>query len=310
MFLRVLRLVGRNVKNIRLDEASLDLASVVESVLPYCPQLTQLSMIGVDTGSFNEIMQKDKIPQLDQLTHLRLSINGGDNIRWLLGHCKSLKLLDLYSTDAFAGTITDLLIHDHFPSIEHLYFTTSNYDRKTQWSSTMPSALGKLNTLLIQNDPTFTGDMLEALIRKYHQSLKHLTLDNCRSLDSTLARMALEPGLPCIETLHIPGHLTLEEWNLHSIISSCPTLQDVDISFISNVTDSIMNDIGDVTKQLKKLNISSCSYVTGVGIQKVINTHRTTLEKLVLNNCQRINPDAIAWAISTLGRKKIECRFS
>lgn len=311
MLLRMLRLVGKHVKNIRFDEGNLDVASIIVQVLPYCPQLTQLSMIGLETGTFDNLLHNENSASLNQLTHLRLSINGRDNARWLLWHCKNLNLLDFYSPDVNAADIIELLLNDNFEQIENFYFTSSgtSYNIKTQWMSTMPSSVKTLTAFAVYGDPSFTGQMLELLINKYHKSLQHLVMQECQSMDNTLARMAIAPGLPSIETIHIPGAIAFEEWNLHSIITSCPTLQDVDISRNSDVTDSVLSDLGQVTKKLKRLNISHCSYVTGVGLQQIIKTHKSSLEKLVLNNCQRINADAVTWAQSILGKSKVECKF-
>ncbi|KAG1105079.1 hypothetical protein G6F42_016997 [Rhizopus arrhizus] len=132
---------------------------------------------------------------------------------------------------------------------------------------------------------------------------------DCASMDTTLAQLVIEPGLPCLEVLNIDKMIVFEEWHLHTIISSCPTIQELSMSWNSEVTDSVLSDLKTVTKKLRKLDLSHCTNITGVGLQQLVQAHGETLEKLKLNNCQRISSDAIRWAYDVLGRRVVECKY-
>lgn len=316
----MLRLIGKNVWSLRLDEAGVEMSRIVGELLPANKQLTHLSMIGLASGSLDELRQSnsenDTMNQPFHLTHLRVTINDSTNGLWFLERCKSLKCLDFYTANAHFNEFAELLAKSNFRHIEKLYYTlTESLQYKTRWSSfvaissnTMAHSPG-LDTFSIDNDLSFTSQLLEFMIHKYQKSLKHLIITNCRSLDNSLARLAISPGLPCIETLSINAYIALEEWDLHSIITSCPTIEDLSMACIMGVTDSVLSDLEGSTKKLRRLDISHCNNVTGVGLLKIVKAHQSSLEKLILNDCQKIGHDAVKWATDLLDRRVVECRY-
>ncbi|RCI05930.1 hypothetical protein CU098_008854 [Rhizopus stolonifer] len=305
VFLRMLRLTGKHVTTMRLDESSLSVAQILQLVIPAMPQLAQLSIIGLETGD----IRQDSMDL--NLTHLRLCIHDTDTTSWLIKQCKKLTLLDFYTNTVSFADFTHSLARTDIPELSEFHFTFGPvYQVKTQWASLKTSSLAKgLHTFGMYGDPSFTSSLLEFMVQKYHTTLKHLVIADCRMLDSRLAQLVVSPGLPQIQTLKINTYIALEEWDVHTIISSCPTLEDISMSWITGVTDSVMSDLQTVTKKLKRLDISNCNSVTGVGLQKVVKAHRSTLERLVLNNCQRISPDAVTWAVNTLGKRVVECKY-
>jgi hypothetical protein len=316
----MLRLIGKHVWRLRLDEADVDMSRVIGELLPANKQLTHLSMIGLETGSLSELRQgsseNDTMNQRLDLTHIRITINSTNGL-WFLERCKSLKCLDLYTTNVHFNEFAELLARSSFNHLEKLHYTFGDsLQYKTQWSSfatpqlkTITRSAG-LDTFSIDSDLSFTKQLLEFMIHKYYKSLKHLIITNCRSLDNSLARLAVSPGLPCIETLGINAYIALEEWDLHSIITSCPTIEDLSMAHIMDVTDSVLSDLEGTTKKLRRLDISHCNSVTGVGLLKVVKAHQGSLEKLILNNCQKIGHDAVKWAVGLLGRRVVECKYS
>ncbi|KAK4512367.1 UBC core domain-containing protein [Mucor velutinosus] len=303
---RMLRLVGKHVKSMRVDECDIQVATVFKEVLPRCTLLTHLSMLGIETGDMEDLRQ-NTLPSL--VSHLRLSISGEANLNWILAQCRGVNVLEVKTTDvpirdAFIKLMT-------MPYLKEMHYTVgSNYRVNTRWplpdrTTTTPG----LETCSVRGDMSFTGELLAGVIRKEYQNLKHLSMLDCTSMDTTLARLAMDPGLPCLEVLEIDKMIVLEEWNLHTIISSCPTIQELSMSWNSGVTDSVLSDIQTVTKKLRRLDLSHCNSITGVGLQQVVQAHRETLEKLKLNNCQRISSDAIRWAYDVLGRRVVECKY-
>lgn len=302
----MLRLIGKRVKSMRVDECDIQVATVLNEVLPRCALLAHLSMLGIETGDMEEVRQT-MMPSL--VSHLRLSISGADNLNFILAQCKGVNVLEVRTadvpiSDAFFSLMT-------MPYLKEMYYTVgTNYRANTRWplpdkTTTKPG----LEVCHVRGDLSFTGDVLDGIIRKESKSLKHLSMLDCTSMDTTLARLVMDPGLPCLEVLNIDKMIVFEEWNLHTIISSCPTIQELSMSWNSGVTDSVLSDIQTVTKKLRKLDLSHCNSITGVGLQHVVQAHRETLEKLKLNNCQRINSDAIRWVYDVLGRRVVECKY-
>lgn len=303
---RMLRLVGKHVKSMRVDECDMQVATVFKEVLPRCALLAHLSMLNIETGDLEDL-RHETMPCM--VSHLRLSISGEANLNWILAQCKGINVLEVKTADvpirdAFISLMT-------MPYLKDMYYTVgSNYKANTRWpladkTTTKPG----LETCLVRGDISFTGDLLDGIIRKGSKSLRHLSMLDCTSMDTTLARLVIDPGLPCLEVLNIDKMIVFEEWNLHTIVSSCPTIQELSLSWNSGVTDSVLSDLQTVTKKLRKLDLSHCTSITGAGLQQVALAHRETLEKLKLNNCQRISADAIRWAYNVLGRRVVECKY-
>ncbi|KAL9549289.1 hypothetical protein MBANPS3_005283 [Mucor bainieri] len=303
---RMLRLVGKHVKSMRVDECDIQVATVFKEVLPRCALLAHLSMLGIETGDMEELRQ-NSTPFF--VSHLRLSISGEANLNWILMQCRRVNVLEVKTADvpirdAFIALMT-------MPYLKEMYYTVgSSYRVNTRWplldrTTTAPG----LEICHVRGDMSFTGELLDGVVRKESKSLKHLTMLDCPSMDTTLARLAMDPGLPCLQVLSIDKMIVFEESDLHSIISACPTIQELSMSWNSGVTDSVLSDIQTVTKKLRKLDLSHCNSITGVGLQRVVQAHRETLEKLKLSNCQRISSDAIRWVYDVLGRRVVECKY-
>ncbi|EPB83520.1 hypothetical protein HMPREF1544_09741 [Mucor circinelloides 1006PhL] len=303
---RMLRLVGKHVTSLRVDECGIEVDTVFKEVLPQCASLTHLSMLDIETGDMEDLRHSTTpFP----VTHLRLSISGEANINWILAQCQGINVLEIKTADipirdAYISLMT-------MPYLKELHYTVgSNYRVNTRWplpdnTATEPG-LEKCN---VRGDISFTGDLLGGIIRKASKSLRQLSMLDCASMDTTLAQLVIEPGLPCLEVLNIDKMIVFEEWHLHTIISSCPTIQELSMSWNSEVTDSVLSDLKTVTKKLRKLDLSHCTNITGVGLQQLVQAHGETLEKLKLNNCQRISSDAIRWAYDVLGRRVVECKY-
>lgn len=302
----MLRLIGKYVKNLKIDECDIEASTVFREIIPLCPQLTHLSMIGIETGDMDDLRQNSSPLSL---THMRLSISGDANANWVLSRCKLLNVLEIKTTDiTFRDAFIALM---SLPKLSQVYYTNgTNYKANTKWPLTdVATSKAGLEICVVRGDISFTGELLDYIIKRDYKTLRQLSIFDCPSMDNTLANLAIEPGLPCLEVLNIDRLIALEEWNLHTIISSCPTIQELTMSWNSDVTDNVLNDLKVVTKKLRKLDISHCNGVTGVGLQQVVLAHRGSLEKLVLNNCQRINSDAIRWAYEVLGRRVVQCKY-
>ncbi|KAI8352893.1 hypothetical protein BD560DRAFT_438613 [Blakeslea trispora] len=314
LFNRMLRLVGKHIRNLRLDESSLDMARLFEEMIPSMPQLTEISIIGLDTDTMDAWLQsKESTNTLLNITHIRLSLNSANAAAWVIRRCSQLQMLDFYTSTITFSDFTLQLANTDMTHLKELYYTVgTNYQRKTQWQSRFLnlSQIDGLTTLCVHGDLSLTGDLLEQMIRKYHATLRHLTISDCRSLDNRIAQLVITPGLPQIQTLNIDMYISLEEWDLHTIISSCPNIENLSMAWIQGVTDDVLSDIQTTTKKLRKLDISNCNNVTGVGLQHVVKAHMSTIEKLILNNCHRIGPDAVSWAANLLGRHTVECKYN
>ncbi|CEP12107.1 hypothetical protein [Parasitella parasitica] len=305
VFGRMLRLVGKHVNSIRIDECDIRLSSIFKEILPQCPKLTHLSMLGIETGDMDDL-QQNSTPF--DITHMRLSVSGDIHLNWILSQCKQLRVLEIKATDivirdAFTGLMS-------LPNLKEMYYAHGpNYKVNTKWPlPDSKTTKAGLEVCHVKGDISFTGELLEYVVKRDYKTLRQISMFECTTMDNTLARLVMEPGLPSLQVLNIDRLIRLEEWNLHTIISSCLTIEELSMSWNSDVTDSVLNDLV-ATQTLRKLDISHCNSVTGVGLLQVVQKHRATLEKLVLNNCQRINSDAIRWTYEALGRRVVECKY-
>ncbi|KAI8991933.1 hypothetical protein BDF20DRAFT_909639 [Mycotypha africana] len=321
-FLRLLRLIGKHITYMNLDYATLTMDAIVRQVIPRCPKLTHLTVNGVpDIADITKqaYTTADNDVELHQLTHVRIVMNDVNNIKWLLRKCPKLELLDIKSEDVRFNDIAETVIHESLNSMRKFRFSRAILDSSTIWPAAgVDSWVSKTNhrpsdtsdgleAFYIVSDPSFTGSMLRGIVQRSFRTLKQLVLRDCRSVGDSLAHLATSPGLPCLEKLECGQ---MEEDDIRTILTACPTLQDVTIGFTIGMTDNAMSDLAANVKKLKRLDITGCPHVTGVGLEKVVKAHRSTLEKVNISQCFRISVDAIEWATSVLGKRVLEANFN
>jgi hypothetical protein len=306
----MMRLVGKHVKHLQLDDSTMDPARLLDEVILDCPELTHLSIF--DLMYKSDYRQPTYAPS-GKLTHIRLNPYGLN----FLSISHHLESIDMYSEDIEFNFVLDRVLKNH-KSLETIHFTFGGGVQKTKWtppyssSNTSATTLDEqkgIKTLELYGDTSFTNQQATAFLNA-NPNIENLALVGCHRL---LAPAILDHisfyGLPQLKKINLPKYASLTESHLHVLATKCPLLEEVRLPMVINVTDNILNAFATNTKNLRTLDISDCNSVTGAGLHTLVSSHQHTLEKLVINDCQRIGPDAVKWAIDQVGGRVIECKY-
>ena len=305
IFVRMLRLVGKHVKHLRIDHSNITDSELLEAVIPMCPQLTHLSIFGISEG---RPYAKETHPELEKLTFLRCNPS---SIR-VLQLAKHLTCLEFYTNTMHYIDLSRLISTTH-TKLQNVQFSYGHAGEKIPWEPKnthyKPSAEPGIKTFGIYEDRFFASPMLEqVLVQNRH--LQHLTLFGCDLHALTgLVSYLRQSTLPRLKQVDLQNCHTITEEELDIIISTVPTLEKVFIPRMIAVSDATLAKFATHTHKLTLLDISDCNNVTGVGLQTLVRAQGLNLEKLVLNNCQRISPDAVHWARTQLKQGVVECKF-
>lgn len=305
VFARMLRLVGKHVKHLRLDHSSLSASELLDYVIPICPSLTQLSILGLVEG---RPYAKEEYPPLDHLTYLRCNSLGHK----VLLLSKNLTALDFYSSTIYFFQLYNEIVNTH-KRLHTVYFSYGHNAEKLAWNPqrTLVNDSDGIKTFGIYDDRFFKSDVLTSFLIE-NPKLGELAILGCDLQAATgLANYIQSHGKVVVplKKLVLQNCHGLTEEALHTIVTHCTLLEQVHLPKLTVVMDTTLNQLAAYTQKLRILDISDCTQVTGVGLQALVRAHGSHLEKLVLNNCQRIGPDAVNWAVSQLGRRVVECKF-
>ncbi|KAG2205115.1 hypothetical protein INT47_002209 [Mucor saturninus] len=300
---RMLKVIGKHVEYLNLDHTNLTVSNILDVVIPMCPKLTHLSILGLAAG---QEYAKTEYPLLN-LTYIRCNIFADKLIR-LSPH---LVTIDVHSNSTYFHHFYNGIVTTH-KELETLHFSYGHTSEKIGWSpnSCVVSQRKGILNFGIYEDRFFNANVLQSfLIENPH--LQQLTVVGCGPDIGTGIETVVTQGafLSQLVEIHLLNCPSLTETGLHHLVVACPSLQAMSVPRLLSVTDAFMQDVATRTLILKKLDISDCSAVTGVGLQNLVRAHKHHLQKLVLNNCQRISPDAVKWAVEQLGPRVIECKF-
>lgn len=300
----MLRLIGKHIKYLNLDNTNITVTEILDVVMPMCPKITHLSILGLTSG---REYAKTEYPFLD-LIYIRCNILADKIIR-LSPH---LITIDIHSNTTYFHHFYNGIVSTH-KELETLHFSYGHTAEKTSWSPYSSRLVSQRKGILnfgIYEERFFHANVLQSfLIENPH--LQQLTVLGCGPDIGTGIETVVntEGGLSQLIQIHLLNCPSLTEKGLHDLVTKCPSIQSLSVPRLISVTDALMQDLAVSTLVLKKLDISDCSTVTGKGLQVLVNAHKDHLQKLVLNNCQRISPEAVQWAIGQLGPRIIECKF-
>lgn len=97
----------------------------------------------------------------------------------------------------------------------------------------------------------------------------------------------------------------LEENDITLIISKCAQLETLILGSCKNVTDAHMNSFPS-RNQIKMIDVSNCSRITGVGLMRLVNTQGNSLKNVNIIGCKNIQRDMVNRAIKQLGKHVVE----
>lgn len=311
---RFLRLMGKRLKVLQLNSSNISTKGLLTEVISVCPALTHLSMIDVPIA--NDLTGVE-LQLLENITHLRCEANNTT----ILDLCHNLKCLDLFTV--FETQVPFISIYRKIApthrNLESITFSSGTGNAVlTDWKSTYSitsslstaTATGQgLKTFEIYEDTSMNSQNAQQFLL-HNPNIEYLTIADCyRAFSITLMEHITLRGLPNLKKLVLPRSPELTEHHLQTLATRCPLLEEIQLPMVINVTDTIMNAFATHTRKLRILDISDCNGVSGVGLQALVRAHRNHLEKLKINNCQRIGPDAVAWAVDLLGARVVECKY-
>ncbi|KAI8882293.1 hypothetical protein K501DRAFT_251671 [Backusella circina FSU 941] len=315
-FLRVLRLMGRNLKYLKLDSSPFSFTTIVNEIIPVCPKLTHLSALQCAAETNPPHFNTDSKLQLVYLSlsfaeSAALSIDG---LNTFLNCCPQLITFELISvqhhfTD-FGSTLQNKCL-----DLENITFTHSAHrNPKLDWlacgSKTNVSEKG-WRLFDVSFDPTLSNVALGTIFKQHHSTLEKLSLVDCSSITNEMSHFDYHSyPLKRLDTLSIQSCIGVDEAVLQTLLASTLRLKQLVITKSIAVNDSLTESVAPLLQQLEYLDISDCPNMTGRGLKKWIDANKASLRKLILNNCHRINTDTTAWAVKSLGRHVVECKYS
>ncbi|CAO3670499.1 unnamed protein product [Rhizopus stolonifer] len=120
------------------------------------------------------------------------------------------------------------------------------------------------------------------------------------------SRDALMPSiLSRLRCLILQDISDLEENDITLIISECTQLETLILGSCKNVTDVHMNSFPS-KNQIKMIDVSNCSGITGVGLMRLVNTQGNSLRNVNIIGCKNIQMDMVTRAIKHLGKHVVE----
>jgi hypothetical protein len=310
----MLRLMGKNLKYLRLDSSPFSFTTIVNYIIPVCPKLTHLSALQCAAETNPSEMNTDSTLQL---VYLSLSFAEEalciDDLNAFLSLCPQLVTFNLVSArHNFVDFEYTLL--NKCPDLENITFAHHAYrNPKLDWLASGKRTVGEKGWRLldISFDPTFNDVALGNIFKQYHSTLEKLSLVDCSCVTNDISHFDYNSyPLKRLDTLLIQSCIGVNEAVLQTLMSSTLCLKRLVVTKSIAVNDSLAESIAPLL-QLEYLDFSDCPNITGRGLKRWIDTNKNSLCKLILNNCHRISTDTITWAIRELGNSRvIECKYS
>ncbi|KAG1152284.1 hypothetical protein G6F37_001417 [Rhizopus arrhizus] len=313
LFLRTLRLMGKNLVDLNLDDTwGIGIHDIFDHVLKYCTKLKRLSILKINSvieedRSFDERVQERKVYKTD-LIELRMNLESeqvSDNSLFkLLSYFPNLRLLQLTIRTMDIHRFYHAL-HVHCPKLESVILNFHHIQPNPM--DALPNIKLSLRHIHLRTVSLTSANLIQHNFLSSN-SLQTIAIANYTGLGPLLSKMALT-GLSELQTLYLTSTLDLDQEDLITLLSACPRLEDLKITQSQGVTDAVLASFPN-QNQLKRLDVSQSRHLTGLGLKKVVESQRGSLQKLVINNCHRIQADAVAWATEQLGRRVVECRHT
>ncbi|KAG0369431.1 hypothetical protein BGX24_002422 [Mortierella sp. AD032] len=138
--------------------------------------------------------------------------------------------------------------------------------------------------------------------RGWSSSLRMLDLNSSPYLTCQGLSFLTTHSLPRLHSLILNKCGRVFEQGLCQAISSCGSeLVRVECAGYMSVTDKVFHTIKDHCPKIELVNLSSCGKVTGLGLMALVNTRGRGLERIYVDNCSTVYPDAVELARSVLG---------
>ncbi|CAO3624819.1 unnamed protein product [Cunninghamella blakesleeana] len=327
-FSRTLRLMGKNLTHLYLDDCNISLNVIFTEILDICTQITHLYYTNINNTSSFTLLESPQQKKIFKLQHLHLATNINDStLEYLLQSCPSLthlilpninvpiELLFRYPLDQLNVLYYDTLpIATQLPYWKNAYSSTKPIIKQLSLSSKANNK-GGLIEFIVKRCHGLTDKQIMYILEKHRTTLQVINLNRSTGFNnkwcSVLKSMTVENEILTfpLRELHLQYCDVLTESDWINILTSCPQLRIIVASFIQQINNNVLEAISQLP-HLEYLDISSCTNVNGIGIRNLVDRRKGSLKKLILNHCTSIYPDAIQYAKSQLRERSVVCTFN
>jgi hypothetical protein len=294
VFSRTLRLMGKNLTHLYLDQCDDGFTTIFNLLATTCPRLSHLYY-----GSDVRMTPADNDDNLHIYSHLKqlyLAVDLlQDSLKVVLRQCPDLTHLILPRT-----SLSSTWILNHAPSHLSVYHqaTPSTPPRPGLWDASAQTTQQGLSSFTVIGS-TLDDATFAAIMQTHHPTLETINLNHSTGFTANVWRIVP----PLLRTLELK-QCAVSESDLLCLMLGCPLLERVVVSCNQAVSNQVL---GAMPEKVQWLDVSACPAITGSGIRAVVN--RCHLKKLLVNDCTNVQPDAIQHARTVLGRAAVEYTF-
>ena len=287
--------MGKELRSLKLVDTGLSLSAIIEHVFKLCPGITQL--IYHDAHPSEEI-QLEK--QLD-LTHLSLSGPSNEIQQQMIRHCPQLTCLSLFPSKH--RDILTLALKNCPNLVEFSIAKRTEY-----WRIDDESKLSKgLRQLSFPSHSEVSESSLIAAIEMNHNTLEIIDIRGCYTWSANATNRLISFPMMHLRELYIQSTAAFSDTQLCDLIRNTAVLETVHMQSMPSVTNAVLEALAE-QQFLRRIDISNCPNVTGLGIRQLLH-YKHMIQRLVINNCANIRPDAVSLARQELGRNAVEFKF-
>lgn len=156
-----------------------------------------------------------------------------------------------------------------------------------------------------------SSNHIESLFQTIERSIPTLQMLDVRGIDAAAKRVLQRLSIvnaADLRVLMMAWATDVNEQDLVDAVDSMPNLELIRLKSMPGVKNTILEKLGQL-ESLRYVDISSCSGVTGAGLQALVD-NAPSLKGLKLVDCINIRADAIEYLRNKLGRRAVECRLS
>ncbi|XP_071945279.1 putative RNA-binding protein EEED8.10 [Antedon mediterranea] len=256
----------------------------VELIGQRCKKLVKLDLSSVKVTKSSLKFLASSCSQLKWISLKKCNNFGEKGLWWLFHYCKELEYVDVSENYRISGqcfymlseNLTDLVL-DGCRSVTD------------EGLSHLPKRCPRIAHLDLSGCVSITSSAIKCL-SKGLAKLKHLTL---KGSYNKISQASLSfSGLTSLEKLMILHNSLLTDATLGSVCGSNPGIRCLLIEGSIDVTDVGINAITSYCKNLEELNISYINQVSEGGLQSL--GLLTNLRKLSMKGCHQLSDNALA----------------
>lgn len=296
--------MGRQLTHLTLNFNRFESDYDVHEIFQTCPELTHFIWEGAE-----KFLSQTNLDIDLNITHLKISLSTGGNVpeRYLLPllkQCRKLKSLVLEDMYQSIDRMSFARIMEACPGLVS-YRTDGIVDDWDKYNE-YPNGLRQI---MIPDGAS--SNHIESLFQTIERSIPTLQMLDIRGIDAAAKRVLQRLSIvnaADLRVLMMAWATDVNEQDLVDAVDSMPNLELIRLKSMPGVKNTILEKLGQL-ESLRYVDISSCSGVTGAGLQALVD-NAPSLKGLKLVDCINIRADAIEYLRNKLGRRAVECRLS